>query len=456
MSSSALVIILLVFVNNSSPGLTQEAQVSFGNLTDVYVHQGQDMVANVTVTGYRGPRTELFFKSESNFAFTVINGSDTRFPLNENMFLPATFRFVVRGKNLAVSSMRILVSEMGSRGANVSGEVTVKVLLRKSQYRRIVNYLFIVPMTLTYTLMGILLDLKVIWECIRRPLGITIGCVCQFGIMPALAFGIGKALRMDSATALGLLLVGCCPGGNMSNHLSLLVGADYMLSVTMTVFSTVLALGATPLNLLIYSPRVVETDLVTPYGRIATQLLMLIVPLFVGVLIRLKFPQANLKVKKIIKPCVAVTFVVVGSLTVPLNLHIFFSPWKIYVAALLLPFSGALIGGTVSMIARLKKPQVIAIAFETGVQNGTIAYIVLLSTFPKPEATLMARVAFVAMMMAFLEGGLFSLTYYLVGRCRGKKKDSNCESEIDIVDAVEMVGTYKRTDDNSGIDNGPG
>ena len=80
----------------------------------------------------------------------------------------------------------------------------------------------------------------------QRPLDICIGAVAQYLIMPFLAFGISRVLNLPDAIALGLILVGCCPGGVSSNIMSYLCGGDVAFSVGMTTVSTLLSPIMTP------------------------------------------------------------------------------------------------------------------------------------------------------------------------------------------------------------------
>ena len=81
----------------------------------------------------------------------------------------------------------------------------------------------------------------------QRPLDICIGAAAQYLIMPFLAFGVSKALHLPDGIALGLILVGCCPGGVSSNIMSYLCGGDVAFSVGMTTASTILSPVMTPL-----------------------------------------------------------------------------------------------------------------------------------------------------------------------------------------------------------------
>ena len=81
----------------------------------------------------------------------------------------------------------------------------------------------------------------------KRPFDICVGAIAQYLIMPFLAFGITKVLGLSDAIGLGLILVGCCPGGVSSNIMSYLCGGDVAFSVGMTTVSTLLSPFMTPL-----------------------------------------------------------------------------------------------------------------------------------------------------------------------------------------------------------------
>ena len=81
----------------------------------------------------------------------------------------------------------------------------------------------------------------------KRPFDICVGAIAQYLIMPFLAFGITKVLGLSDGIGLGLILVGCCPGGVSSNIMSYLCGGDVAFSVGMTTVSTILSPFMTPL-----------------------------------------------------------------------------------------------------------------------------------------------------------------------------------------------------------------
>jgi len=99
-------------------------------------------------------------------------------------------------------------------------------------------------------------DFKSLFQSKRSASVIPVGVLCQYGIMPLSAFLISKLMILNNsaigkstadAIFLGLILVGCSPGGTASNLVTLIAGADVALSVLLTACSTILAAIMTPL-----------------------------------------------------------------------------------------------------------------------------------------------------------------------------------------------------------------
>ena len=81
----------------------------------------------------------------------------------------------------------------------------------------------------------------------QRPLDICIGAIAQYTIMPLVAWSLTRVFCLDPYMSVGIILVGCCPGGVSSNIMSFLCKGDVAFSVGMTTVSTLLAPFATPL-----------------------------------------------------------------------------------------------------------------------------------------------------------------------------------------------------------------
>ncbi len=106
-----------------------------------------------------------------------------------------------------------------------------------------------VPLALGVVMFGMGLTLTVpdFSLVVKRPVPVLIGVVAQFVIMPLLAITLAWVFRLPPEIAVGLVLVGCAPGGTSSNVIAYLAKGDVALSVTMTSISTLLAPIFTPI-----------------------------------------------------------------------------------------------------------------------------------------------------------------------------------------------------------------
>lgn len=65
--------------------------------------------------------------------------------------------------------------------------------------------------------MGCTVEASKLWGHIKRPWGIFIGFLCQFGIMPFTAFALALVFQVLPVQAIVIIIMGCCPGGTGSN-----------------------------------------------------------------------------------------------------------------------------------------------------------------------------------------------------------------------------------------------
>lgn len=68
--------------------------------------------------------------------------------------------------------------------------------------------------------MGNTVELNILIGHLKRPIGICVGMLSQFVVLPAITFGLAHALQLPPLSALGLLVIGCCPGGTTTNVFS--------------------------------------------------------------------------------------------------------------------------------------------------------------------------------------------------------------------------------------------
>ena len=110
--------------------------------------------------------------------------------------------------------------------------------------------MFGMGMTLTLT------DFKVVFT---KPKAVITGIFAQFIIMPGLAFILVTIFQLPPELAIGVILVGCCPGGTSSNVMTYLAKGDVALSVGMTACTTIMAPVVTPLLVLLIAAQTEQT-----------------------------------------------------------------------------------------------------------------------------------------------------------------------------------------------------
>ncbi|HBZ93024.1 MAG TPA: sodium transporter, partial [Pseudomonas sp.] len=94
--------------------------------------------------------------------------------------------------------------------------------------------------------MGLTLKGADFHEVARRPLAVLLGVLAQFSIMPLVAWVLCQAFALPPEIAVGVILVGCCPGGTASNVITWFARGDLALSVSITAVTTLLAPLVTP------------------------------------------------------------------------------------------------------------------------------------------------------------------------------------------------------------------
>lgn len=139
--------------------------------------------------------------------------------------------------------------------------------------------------------MGLTLSPNDIKIMAQRPVDIFIGACAQFFVMPCLAYTLTKVFGLEPALAIGILLVGSCPGGVSSNIMSYLCHGDVAFSVGMTCASTLLAPVMTPLLMQVTAGEIVNIDTV---GMFLNILIVTIIPVGIGCLLNHTFGHRSI------------------------------------------------------------------------------------------------------------------------------------------------------------------
>ena len=130
----------------------------------------------------------------------------------------------------------------------------------------------------------------------KQPKNVALGSLLQFVIMPALAAILIQIFALPPAIAIGVVLVGCCPGGTASNVISYIAHADVALSVSMTMVNTILAPFVTPFLIWLIAGAWVDISFT---AMMISIIKMVLLPLLAGVGFNYFFPRQVAKVTKV-------------------------------------------------------------------------------------------------------------------------------------------------------------
>eukprot|EP00079_Xenopus_tropicalis_P020346 XP_012811144.1 PREDICTED: sodium/bile acid cotransporter 4 [Xenopus tropicalis] len=277
-----------------------------------------------------------------------------------------------------------------------------------------------VALCVTMLGLGCTVEISQIGDHVRRPIGVLIALISQFVLMPLVAFLLALIFSLDEVAAIAVLLCGCCPGGNLSNIMSLLVNGDMNLSIIMTTSSTLLALLLMPLCLWFYSRPWINTTLVQflPLGAVALMLCSTLLPIGLGVIIRYRYSRIADILLKVSLWSLLVTlvilFILTGAMLGPQLLATI--PPAVYIVALIMPLIGYGLGYGLATLFGLSPKGRRTVSLETGCQNVQLCTALLKLAFPPHLIGSMYMFPLLYALFQASEAGIYVLVYKLYRR----------------------------------------
>lgn len=261
---------------------------------------------------------------------------------------------------------------------------------------KLINYL----LGLVMFGMGLTLNLQDFKVVFSRPRDVIVGCLAQFTIMPLLAWGLSRLFSLDEALTLGVVLVGCCPGGTASNVITYLAKGDLALSVGMTGVSTLLAPFLTPILTWLLAGKTVDVNIVSMFLSI---LWVVILPIVVGFIVKRlwpKFTEATVAYLPAVST-LAIAFIV--AIIISANAHkLLLGGFVIVGVVMLHNLSGLGLGYLIGRWLKLSSPKRKAVSIEVGMQNSGLA-------------SSLATIHFAIYPMATIPGAIFSVWHNISG-----------------------------------------
>lgn len=215
--------------------------------------------------------------------------------------------------------------------------------------------------------MGLTLSLDDFKRVLKAPKVVVVGVIMQYTVMPLLAYGLATAFQLPPQVAVGVILVGCCPGGTASNVMTFLAKGNTAMSVSVTAVSTVLAPILTPALTLLFASQWLPVSAGSMFLSIVK---IVLVPIVLGIVIRLLFQKQVEKSVKALPLVSVIGIVAVASAVVALNTeNIATTGLLIFTVVVLHNVLGLLIGFLVARLFKFDFANQKALSIEVGMQN---------------------------------------------------------------------------------------
>lgn len=235
---------------------------------------------------------------------------------------------------------------------------------------------------------------------LQNPKSIIIGELAQFIIMPFLAWLLCRLLPLSPGLAIGIILVGCCPGGTASNVICYLAKGDIALSVAMTGVSTLLAPVVTPALVWLLAGESVDIDII---GMFLSIVQVVILPIVLGFGFNHYFRKATQLITPLLPmfSTLAITSII-GIIVAHNSGNITSCSLIVGIAVILHNVLGLILGYTLAALTGSDRRKRSAIAIEVGMQNSGLA-------------TSLAATHFAMFPMAAVPGAIFSVWHNFSG-----------------------------------------
>lgn len=245
-------------------------------------------------------------------------------------------------------------------------------------------------------------DFKIV---LSRPKDIFIGCFAQFTVMPLLAWGLTYLFSLPKELALGVILVGCCPGGTASNVITYLAKGDLALSVGMTATSTLLAPVMTPFLVWLMAGTMVNVDTI---GMLLSIVYVVIAPIIIGLLCQRFIPKLTKRVTPYLPAFSSVAIALVVGIVVAHNADsLMLGGMVVIIVVVIHNLMGLLVGFIIGKTLQLTRPKCVALSIEVGMQNSGLA-------------SSLAVLHFASYPLATVPGAIFSVWHNISGALAAK------------------------------------
>lgn len=248
--------------------------------------------------------------------------------------------------------------------------------------------------------MGTTINLENLKNTLANPKVVVIGVMAQFLVMPIVAWILTVGLSLPTEIAIGVILVGCCPGGTASNVITHIAGGDVTLSVTMTTVSTLLAPFLTPILVYLIVGQKIEVSLLAMFTTVVK---VILIPVIIGIIVNSLLGKKMESIAPLLPFISSLAIVLIISGIIALNAQKLLSSGVLVIFVVFLHnIIGLLAGWSIAKVFKLSSKKSTAVAIEVGMQNSGLA-------------VSLAAINFATNPLATLPGAVFSVVHNITG-----------------------------------------
>ena len=231
--------------------------------------------------------------------------------------------------------------------------------------------------------MGTTISISQIKQVLLKPKVIFTAIGLQFTVMPVTAICLLHIFDISSELALGVIILGSCPGGTASNVIAYLCKADVALSVICTFASTLISVIMTPILIQLLANENIEINV---YKLIRSSFFIIFFPVTLGLVVNLIFKEMktmNFYLPKVSEFLIALIIGVILSINLE-NLHNVTT--SLLIIILLHNVLGLFFGYSISNIFNFSLKEKKTISIEVGMQNSGLGMALSIIHFGKMVA----------------------------------------------------------------------
>ena len=251
--------------------------------------------------------------------------------------------------------------------------------LLKPQYWSGISFLIVPLLSVIMFSMGLTLRAEDFLKIFKNFKIVCLGILLQFLIMPILGFLLVKSFNIEQIIGIGVILVGCAPGGTASNVICFLAKGDVALSISLTVCSTILAVFFMPALFWLYTGSNIEIPV---YQMMLSIFNIVIIPVFLGIILN-STTLFNLEKIKLWLPLIAVIAIIfIIAIIIGSNANqIFKYGSKIFFIVICHNLLGIFLGFYLCKKMNYSEKIAKTIAIEIGMQNSGLATVLAIKFF---------------------------------------------------------------------------